>query len=116
MKDLLGMVHAPLGRRQNISSNGLGKLFSPGLTGDVAKIDVQIREGRFQRSLALLTGLSSLLAGLEVAYEHYKGSYGQRVMYTPVILSGSLAVPVYGAFSTDGRRERCCVLWHSRRF
>ena len=37
-----------------------------------------IREGRFQRSLALTAGLSSAIAGLEVAYEHYRGSYGQR--------------------------------------
>jgi hypothetical protein len=61
---------------------------------------VSIRTGRFQRGLALLAGLSSLLAGLEVAYEHYKGSYGQRVMYTPVILSGALAgAGISGFFS-----------------
>lgn len=62
------------------------------------EIGAHIREGRFQRSLALLAGLSSLLAGLEVAYEHYKGSYGQRVMYTPVVLSGALAGAGVSAF------------------
>ncbi len=46
-----------------------------------------IREGRFQRSLALVTGFSSLLSGLEVTYEHYIGSYSQQIMYTPVFLS-----------------------------
>jgi hypothetical protein len=51
-----------------------------------------IREGRFQRSLALIAGLSSVLSGLEVAYEHYRGSYSQRIMYTPVILSQALLV------------------------
>lgn len=51
-----------------------------------------IREGGFQRSLALAAGLSSAVAGLEVTYEHYRGSYGQRIMYTPVILSGVLCV------------------------
>ena len=49
-----------------------------------------IREGRFQRSLALIAGLSSAIAGLEVSYEHYRGSYSNPVMYTPVILSGAL--------------------------
>lgn len=49
-----------------------------------------IREGRFQRSLSLLTAFASLMSGLEVSYEHYRGSYSQRVMYTPVILSGVL--------------------------
>lgn len=51
-----------------------------------------IREGRFQRSLALIAGLSSAIAGLEVSYEHYRGSYSNPVMYTPVILSGVLTV------------------------
>lgn len=49
-----------------------------------------IREGRFQRSLSLLTAFASLMSGLEVSYEHYRGSYSQRVMYTPVILSAAL--------------------------
>lgn len=52
--------------------------------------DEHIREGRFQRSLALIAGLSSVLSGLEVTYEHYRGSYSRRIMYTPVILSGAL--------------------------
>ncbi len=62
------------------------------LTREAVAIDRDIREGRFQRSLALVAGLSSILSGLEVAYEHYRGSYGQRVMYTPVILSPALLV------------------------
>jgi len=56
----------------------------------VQRTDLDIREGRFQRLLALIAGLSSVLSGLEVTYEHYRGSYGQRIMYTPVILSGAL--------------------------
>ncbi len=62
------------------------------LIRDAVAIDRDIREGRFQRSLALIAGLSSILSGLEVTYEHYRGSYGQRVMYTPVILSPALLV------------------------
>lgn len=46
-----------------------------------------IREGRFQRGLAAVAGLSSILAGLEVSYEHYRGSYSRRLMYTPIIVS-----------------------------
>jgi hypothetical protein len=57
-----------------------------------------IREGRFQRSLALLTAATSIISGLEVAYEHYRGSYSRRVMYTPVILSGLLATAGVAAF------------------
>jgi hypothetical protein len=57
-----------------------------------------LREGRFQRSLALLTAATSVISGLEVAYEHYRGSYSRRVMYTPVILSLLLAVAGVAAF------------------
>ena len=61
------------------------------LESEITGIDLDIREGRFQRSLALIAGLSSVLSGLEVSYEHYRGSYSRRIMYTPVILSAALA-------------------------
>ncbi len=57
-----------------------------------------IREGRFQRSLALLTAGTSVISGLEVGYEHYRGSYSRRVMYTPVILSAVLGVSAIAGF------------------
>lgn len=47
-------------------------------------IEHDIREGKFQKSLSLITAFSSLLSGFEVLFEHYRGSYSQRVMYTPV--------------------------------
>ncbi len=59
---------------------------------DLEIVATHIREGRFQRSLSLIAGGASILSGLEVAYEHYKGSYSRRVMYTPVILSGVLGI------------------------
>jgi hypothetical protein len=62
--------------------------------------DAHIRDGRFQRGMSLLAGASSILAGLEVSYEHYKGSYGQKVMWTPVVLSGAMTViGILGFFS-----------------
>ncbi len=57
-----------------------------------------IREGRFQRSLSLLTATTSVISGLEVAYEHYRGSYSNRVMYTPIILSLVLACAGFAGF------------------
>ncbi|MBS1803469.1 MAG: hypothetical protein JST28_08880 [Acidobacteria bacterium] len=59
-----------------------------------------LREGCFQRSLCLIVSVTSVASGLEVGYEHYKGSYSNPVMYTPILLSGSLAVAgLLGAFS-----------------
>jgi hypothetical protein len=72
---------------------------------DLELVANHIREGRFQRSLALLTAATSVVSGLEVAYEHYRGSYSRRVMYTPVVLSILLAVAgVAGFFSRRAAR------------
>ncbi|HEY7343698.1 MAG TPA: hypothetical protein VH591_22705 [Ktedonobacterales bacterium] len=63
------------------------------------ELDQHVREGRFQRSLALIAAGSALLGGLEVSYEHVIGSYSQRIMYSPVFLSGAVAVAgVWGTF------------------
>lgn len=67
-----------------------------------------VREGSFQRSLALIAGLSSAIAGLEVSYEHYRGSYSNPVMYTPVILSGALFVS--GIAAAVNRRAARTIL------
>lgn len=76
------------------------KLVPVALGRDERLIVEHIREGRFQRSLSLITAFSSLLSGLEATYEHYIGSYSQRIMYTPVLLSGGLCVAaVWGVFN-----------------
>lgn len=70
------------------------------ITREGTVVEHHIREGRFQRSLSLITAFSSLLSGLEVTYEHYIGSYSQRIMYTPVFLSiGLCAAGIWGVFS-----------------
>lgn len=72
---------------------------------DAKIVATEVREGRFQRSLSLITAGASLVSGLEVAYEHYRGSYSRRVMYTPVILSALLAsAGVAAAFSRSAAR------------
>lgn len=71
--------------------NRRGRL-SSALVHDEQVIIQHIREGRFQRSLSLVTAFASLLSGLEVTYEHYVGSYSQQIMYTPVILSAGLLI------------------------
>jgi hypothetical protein len=65
-------------------------------------LDQHIREGRFQRSLALIAAGSALLGGLEVSYEHAIGSYSQRIMYSPVFLSGAVAIA--GGWAAFDRR------------
>jgi hypothetical protein len=71
---------------------GLRGLLPRDITREGVVVEQHIREGRFQRSLSLVAALSALLSGLEVTYEHYRGSYSQQVMYTPVVLSASLVI------------------------
>ncbi|HZS76081.1 MAG TPA: hypothetical protein VFA41_05655 [Ktedonobacteraceae bacterium] len=70
------------------------------ITREGIVVEHHIREGRFQRSLSLITAFSALLSGLEVTYEHYIGSYSQRIMYSPVFISLGLTIAgIWGVFS-----------------
>src|SRR3954447_24202812 len=61
-----------------------------------------IREGRLQRSLALVTAASALPLGLEIWFEHFRGSFGDKWMWTPVVLSPALtAAGVAGVYSEE---------------
>lgn len=83
----------------------LRELTPRALTREGIVLEQHIREGRFQRGLSLLAGLSSILGGLEVMYEHYRGSYSQRIMYSPVLLSPALLVAgIWGAVSRRAAR------------
>lgn len=78
---------------------------------DLQIVQKQISTGHFQRGLSLISGMTSLASGLEVSYEHYKGSYGQRIMYTPVIMSGALFVAgIWGFFGGSAARRTLRVV------
>lgn len=75
-------------------------------------LDEHIKDGRFQRSLSLVAAGSSVISGLEVGYEHYKGSYGNRMMYSPVALSAILSMTaIAGVFSE--KTARTWMRWTS---
>ena len=77
---------------------------APLAAGTITALE-HLREGCFQRSLCLIVSATSVASGLEVAYEHYKGSYSNPVMYTPVVLSGTLATAgMLGVFSRAAAR------------
>ena len=49
-----------------------------------------VRSGRLQRTLALSTAASAPPLAFEIYLEHYKGSFGDKWMWTPVALSPAL--------------------------
>lgn len=54
-------------------------------------------EGRFQQFLAVSTAFFALMAGGEAFFEHLRGSFCQRWMWTPVWLTPVVAISAVGA-------------------
>ena len=82
------------------------KRLLPKRSGDFAADALEhIRRGCFQGRLCLVVTATSIASGIEVGYEHYRGSYSNPIMYTPVILSGVVAATGFsGIFSRWGAR------------
>ena len=80
------------------SPRALVSLLPEPFRGSAELVLRHIQQGAFQRSMTLLVAGTSVVSGMEVSYEHYRGSYSNPVMYTPVILSGVLAVAAGAGF------------------
>ena len=85
----------------------------------IARFVRNARAGRLQKTLAATTALSVPALAFEVYTEHYKGSFGDKWMWTPIALTPPLtaagvagflspraartALPLFGAlFALDG--------------
>ena len=62
---------------------------------------VNVAHGRFERSLSGLTAVAALVTGVEVYLEHYKASFGNKVMWSPILVTPPLVIAgIGGVFST----------------
>jgi hypothetical protein len=61
----------------------------------------ELRHGRVQRTLAAATALSALPLGAEIYFEHFRGSFGDKWMWTPVALSPALSAAGAAAVSSE---------------
>jgi hypothetical protein len=66
-----------------------------------------IRAGRTQRLLSLATALSAPPLAFEIYLEHYKGSFGDKWMWTPIVLTPPLTVAGVAGFYS----ERAAKSW-----
>jgi len=57
----------------------------------------QIGQGRFQRGMALIAVSLSILSGGEAYFEHTRGSFNQRWMWTPVWVTPPMVAAGIGA-------------------
>jgi hypothetical protein len=70
-----------------------------------ARLIRNIRDGRVQKLLAITTALSAPALGSEIYFEHYKGSFGDKWMWTPLLLTPPLtAAGVAGVVSEKAAR------------
>jgi hypothetical protein len=71
----------------------------------VGRLIANLREGRMQRLLAASTALSAPPLALEIYLEHYKGSFGDKWMWTPIWLTPPLTLAgIAGVFSPKAAR------------
>lgn len=59
-----------------------------------------VEHGRFERSLSGLTAAAALVTGAEVYLEHYKASFGNKIMWSPILVTPPLVIAgIGGVFS-----------------
>lgn len=63
----------------------------------IDRLLVNVRHGRFEKAMSGLTAVGALVTGMEIWLEHDRASFGNRMMWVPVVLS-----PVVGAAGAAG--------------
>ena len=65
-----------------------------------------VRAGRVQRTLSAMVAAAAGPIGAEIYFEHYRGSFGDKWMWTPIALTPPLAIAgVAGVFSERAARR-----------
>jgi hypothetical protein len=65
-----------------------------------------VREGRMQRLLCLAAAASAPPLAFEVYLEHYKGSFGDKWMWTPIVLTPPLTAAGIAGFYSEKAAKR----------
>jgi hypothetical protein len=55
-----------------------------------------VAHGRFERSLSGLTAVAAIVTTTEVYVEHYKASFGNKMMWSPIVVTPPLVVAGIG--------------------
>jgi len=73
----------------------------------IGRLLANIRDGRMQRLLSLSTAFSAPPLAFEIYLEHYKGSFGDKWMWTPIALAPPLTFAGIAGFYS----ERAAKTW-----
>lgn len=64
------------------------------------RVTTDVAHGRFERSLSALTAVAALITSAEIYLEHYRASFGNRMMWSPILVTPPVVVAgVGGVFS-----------------
>jgi hypothetical protein len=85
----------------------LARLLPSSASRELLSSEQDIREGKFQRQVAIAAGVSALLSGFEAYYSHYKNNFRYKVQWSPVIIAPMLAI---AAFVSVGSRRAATTL------
>jgi hypothetical protein len=69
--------------------------------GVIGRVLRNIRDGRVQKLLAASTAMSVPALGFEIYFEHYKGSFGDKWMWTPLVLTPPLTAAGLAGFASE---------------
>ena len=67
----------------------------------IGRLLANIREGRVQKLLAATTAMSAPALGFEIYFEHYKGSFGDKWMWTPLLLTPPLTAAGVAGYASE---------------
>jgi hypothetical protein len=71
-----------------------------GTTHLIDRVFGEVAHGRFERSLSGLTAIAALVTTSEIYIEHYKASFGNKMMWSPIVVTPPIVVAgIAGVFS-----------------
>lgn len=66
----------------------------------IDRMTINIEHGRFERSLSGLTAVAALITTTEIYVEHYKASFGNKWMWSPILVTPPVVVAgIAGVYS-----------------
>jgi hypothetical protein len=67
------------------------------LRGSVSRAERDVREGRLQRSMAVVTAFAAIVSGGEAYSQHIRGAFDHWLMWTPVWLTPPMTLAAVAA-------------------
>ena len=77
----------------------------------IGRLIKNIAEGRVQKLHSATTALSAPALGAEIYFEHYKGSFGDKWMWTPIVLTPPLTIAGIAGFYSEKAAKRWLPLF-----